>query len=889
MVRDIALHPLTQTNKIVNEKTSNIEIHILPAAPSKFFSESKTRPTKNSIRPKQETETDPAKLAPSPFYNASLRSDCNLDSYLQVLHSVSKQSSGFKDACVLGRIWLRQRGFGSSLIRGGFGGFEWAALTALLLKGGGLKSHSVLSPGYSSYQMFRAVLQYLASSDLANKPLVYELSKFTPMKSESPMFYDGPRGQNILYKMTPWAYANLREEANTTITILDNAAFDQFESTFIVQTALPLQKFDCIARLPVPAEAEITYSCDHKPHIVEFSSRLYQVLKEGLTDRVKLIDIKSAHSSSWSIIGSPALSKEDEYISVAVIFDANNVDRLVDHGPSAEEKKKAMKFQKFWGEKAELRRFKDGSILESLVWSSGSAYAIFQEIFTYLIKRHIAVEVSRSLTFVGAGFEKLLPSSSSGLKAFEVLKQAYNDLEKEIRNFDSLPLQLRQLSPISPQLRYSSIHTPTFDPREPLKQPADVLIQFEGSGRWPDDIVTIQRTKVAFLLKIGSLLQASDSSTTTRLGLENEDQRLQNCAHLDVIYQSGATFRLRIHNDREQTLLERLLKEKTTDYLTREEAASALSTYKQTFIQLPLLTQSISTHCTRFPLLSPTIRLMKMWFNRHMLASHMSEEVIELLVAHTFLQPFPWNAPSSAMTGFLRTLFFLSRWDWRTDPLIVDFNGTMTSEDVASINTRLEAWRKIDPAMNRTVIFAASSHDPTGTAFTDKGPSKMVAARMTTLARSACKRVKDQGLELNPKSLFVSSAADYDFVIHLASKFGHQPEKEATKQKFRNLEVQSDLDLKIIGDRPIQAFLNELKKLYGNSIVLFHDSTAGSVITGLWNPQLVPSRAFKVNLGYATVPVSGGENEEITLDKAAILSEISRLGGDMVSRMEINR
>lgn len=256
-----------------------------------------------------------------------------------------------------------------------------------------------------------------------------------------------------------------------------------------------------------------------------------------------------------------------------------------------------------------------------------------------------------------------------------------------------------------------------------------------------------------------------------------------------------------------------------------------------------------------------------------MLSGHVSEEVIELLVAHTFLQPSPWRAPSSAMTGFLRTLLFISKWDWRTETLIVDFNGTMTSQDVSSINTRLEAWRKVDPAMNRTVVFVASSHDPTGTAFTDKGPSRMVAARMTALARSACKLVKDQALELHPKSLFVSSTTDYDFVIYLSSKFIPQLTKEANKQRFKNLEVQSELDLEKIGHSPVQVFLNELKRIYGSSVVLFHDSTAGAVIAGLWNPQL-QTRAFGVNL---------------ILDKATMLAEIARIGGDMVSKIEINQ
>jgi len=870
-----------------NQK-SKFEVQIIPAAPESMFAESKLRPTKNSIRPKQQ-ESDSIIPGPSPFYNASLQSDCHYSAYLQLLHSASKQSSGFKDSCILGRIWLRQRGFGSSVANGGFGHFEWATLSALLLRGGGSKGHGVLSPGYSSYQMFKAVIQFLATSNLLNRPQGYEIHDFIPPKSECPMFYDGPRGLNILYKMTSWSYSLLQEEAKISIDMLNESTFDYFESTFIVWTVQPLQKYDSLVRVLIPEHTGVEFSSDHRSRIGKFSDRIFEVLREGLTDRVQLIDIKSPEFSSWSVRSPCPTAPDAKSLLVGVTFDPANINRLVDHGPPAEEKKKAAKFQKFWGEKAELRRFKDGSILESLVWSAGSTYSIFQEIFTYLIKRHFNPEISSSLEFTGQKFEKALPGSGSSTKLFDALNQAFVNFEKTVRDLEGLPLQLRQLSTISPQLRYSSIDLPSFDPRRPLKSPADVLIQFEGSGRWPDDVAAIQRTKIAFLLKIGNLLEEADDTISARLGLENEAQPLQNCAFLDISYQSGAAFRVRIHNDREQTLLERSIKDKITDHKTREEAVPALSIYKRTFIQLPLHTQSILTHCTRFPLLSPAIRLTKMWFNHHMLSRHISDELIELLVAHIFLQPFPWRSPSSAMTGFLRTLFFISRWDWRIVPLIVDFTGTMTSKEVSSINTRLEAWRKIDPGMNRTVILAASNHDITGTAFTEHGPSKMVAARMTALARSACKLVKEKGFDLNPTSLFTASISDYDFIIHLSPNYvANFGRKDSIKHKFKNIEVQSEADSQLISYEPIQMYFEELESLYTAGIVFFDGSMTSSIIAGLWNPQTLSPRAFKVNIAFATEPVVDTEEEEIKLDKEAILSEIARLGGDMVSRIEVH-
>ena len=879
------LHPILVV-KPSSEVALNYAINIIPSVPQDVFPPLKLRPSKNAIRSADASEG--VLSPPTPLYNASIQADSNHLSYLKRSHAAAKQCEGYKDACILGRIWLRQRGFDSSLSNGGFGHFEWAAIIALLLDGGGAKGQAVLSPGYSSYQIFKAVLQFLSTTNLVLKPLIHKASDFSNFKSDKPMLFDGPRNQDILHKMSAWSYGLLKHEASASLAMLNDVAFDQFDSTFITRTAQPLHRYDALVKVDVPAEA--AKSPDHSTTVQRFASKLYSVLREGLGDRVVLINLQLPTTQSWPVNSAHTAASGSNAISVGVLFDSANIDRVVDHGPSAEDKKAAARYQKFWGEKAELRRFKDGSILESLVWSSGTSHSIFQEIVTYLARHHFNDTISSTLVFVGDEFDRLVPNHNSSKKAFDDLRAAYQSLERSIRDLEGLPLQLRQLSPISSNLRGTSLAIPCFSATSPLAVPADVQIQFEGSGRWPDDTVAIQRTKFAFLLKTAELLEEADSSIRTRVGIEHEDDSLQNCAYLEVVYESGAVFHLRIHTEREQSLLERTIKDKITPGHIREEAVIALAEYKRLAIQLPVHHQSIATHGTRFPYLGPTIRLFKNWLSKHMLSAHVSEELAELLAIRTFLQPYPWSPPSSAMTGFLRTLSWISKWDWRETPLIVDFNGTMTNVDVANFNTRLEAWRRIDPAMNRTVIVAATNHDQTGTTFTVDGPSKMVAARLTALARSACKVVKDQGINLEPKSLFATSLTDYDFVLHISPKFMAGKQKQAgLKQKFKNLEVQSATSYESVGFQSVQLYLKELNELYGDSIVFFHDKSSGSVIAGLWNPQASQGRSFKVNLGYASKLAGKGEEEQVTLDRTSILSEVLRLGGDLISRIEVNR
>jgi U3 small nucleolar RNA-associated protein 22 len=146
-------------------------------------------------------------LPPTPLYNATIMSECSVASYLKLLHQISSRCEPFKDACTLGRLWLQQRGLQSGKHDGGFGNFEWAALTTVLLQGGGPSGNPILSLRYSAYQMFKAVIKFLASRHLVEDPLFYDSEPLQGSKGALPIFYDGPRNINILFKMTAWSYS----------------------------------------------------------------------------------------------------------------------------------------------------------------------------------------------------------------------------------------------------------------------------------------------------------------------------------------------------------------------------------------------------------------------------------------------------------------------------------------------------------------------------------------------------------------------------------------------------------------------------------------------------------------------------------------------------------
>ncbi|KAK3618778.1 U3 snoRNP protein [Elasticomyces elasticus] len=852
-------------------------IHIIPSVGADTFPAEKLSPAKNCVR-----AADDTKVAPTPFYNSSLRSDMLMPSYLKLLNRAANDCDGFRDACLLGGTWLRQRGFGGRLSAGGFGNFEWATLVALLLQGGGPSGKPILSEGYSSYQLFKATLQVLAMKDLAKSALVIGAGEAASIGDGLPMLWDAARTHNVLYKVTPWAYRQLRQDARTSLAMLGDQLYDGFDATFIMRTDSPLLRYDSTVHIPVST----------LPTESDGYQKLYNVLKRGLVDRARLVSIKPPSSSSWQL-GSPR-ANSDGITLIGLVVNPETVNRTVDHGPPAESKTEAAAFRKFWGEKAELRRFKDGSITESLVWTAAEQ-TVLEQIVRFLIGRHISPDAGQQASFVGHGFSRLLRQGVS-MVAFQPLMEAYKQLENDIRGLEGMPLSVRQIMPADSQLRYSSVLPPADVTGRQYRRPANTVIQFEGSTRWPDDVVAIQRTKIAFLLKLSSLLQEANTAVTARVGLENQDDDVLNQGYLDIKYDSGAAFRMRIHHDREQTLLERQLKDKTTAPSFKESTARALAIYKRDYHKITAHTQAVARLCSRHPALSGTIRLLKKWFSSHLLGNHIAEEVIELMAARTFVQPWPWQTPSSVQTGFLRTLHWLARWDWRAEPLIVDLSGTgeLKPAEVQGIKTRFEAWRKLDPSLNRIVMFAASNLDHDGTTWTDGRPQRVIAGRMTALAKAVCAEVEEQLSALEPAGLFVSPLEDYDFVLHLdhsLSSGGKKRRGAANGTTFKNIELAAQDDDSMIGFDAAQLFFTELESLYGSSILFFSGGSERHAIGGLWSPQTAP-RAWKMNLAYSTIPrkvrvTEKEENVRAEVNKQSILAEIVRLGGGLIERVDV--
>ncbi|KAL0465110.1 Nrap protein [Neurospora intermedia] len=935
----LSLKPKVEGEK--KEGRLDYRVRIIPCAPDNFFPKSKLHLSATLVR-KAGGDESKAATKPTPFYNSTIVSESCFFPYLKLLRQTEKKCAAFKKACILGRVWLQQRGLGSDMADGGFGHFEWAVLLALLLQSGdSTKGHAPLSTSLSATQLFKAMVQFLSVTNLSEKPCVLGTAT-VESETAGPVLFDAVRGLNVAFKMSNWSAAKLHQHAKWTRSLLNDSTADQFTPTFILKADLPWQNYDLIAHLNYDGKHDKTEPIDCRGRLWEYSGKVHRVLKRALQDeelggRARSIHIQLPKSSSWDLTKEPS-TKQNHTIEIGVLFNAANMTRTVDRGPAAgpsnEEKEGCAKFQRFWGEKSELRRFEGDSIRETLIWSSTSPFDLCEEIMRYILKLHLRVGyLEDELTFHGDGFTELIPIKPTDTSVFNAARKAFSSFEKDIRDLDDMPLHVRQIAPICPELRHASVKVPFSTVNKSGPRPLECVISFEASGKWPESIVAIQRTKIAFLRMIGDLLERSKpGEVRSYVGLESStttNTELENLAYLDVVYESGPAFCLRIHSDLEEALLTRQSHDKTIDQHHRHQASVLLSNFRRLYYHLPLHTQSINTFATRFPAFSPTIRLLKHWFSSHKLASHFTPDFIELVALQTFLSPYPWDAPSSPSVGLLRALLFLSRWDWRSEPLIVDTNSDMPSSERSAIATRLEAWRKIDPLMSHTVLFVATAQESSGVAYTTVNgiaqPSKVVAARMTALAKTACRVIREEGVELDARRLFVPSTKEYDVLLHLSPKAIKAvskvyPSEELTSttaaksssgSKYKNLSATAGEDALPLPSAPVDTFFEKLEQVYGSGssapLVFFRGGEEEKVVGAIWNPTL-GRRGLNVNLGTSYKPVGAGgrkrkggdeggndgkkEKEEeqlVEVNREAILSEIARIGGELVERIEVQR
>lgn len=916
----------TDNPEDLNYHKTKFTINLMVQFPFGVFEVKKLLPNKNCIR----IQSDSPELPPTPLYNASILSLCSYDYYLKYLYTSKKSAESFKDACILGRIWLNQRGFGGLVSKGGFGHFEFAMLMSALLHGGGVNGNKILLHGFSSYQLFKGVIKYLATMDLSSGYLSFSsiigetvASKFNTNEGFNvPTIFDKNLKLNILWKMTSHSYNLLRFYASESLELLNDVVKDRFDPILLQSSNHDHLRYDMLLNLTIPEDLIDQFGPLEKITFLTFENfiinKVYVILKNALGERAHQISVKLDRFQNVFSIAKRKINSQTNNVKIGIIFNPNECEKLVTKGPNNDDEEEVAKFRNFWGQKASLRRFKDGTIQNCVVWQVNGSDPVSLSIISYALDHHLYKDISSNfLTTELPAFNRLLPvpllpSGSNqpviSTASFMTLKTAFESLSKIISRL-SLPLNVKSIFPASSGLRSTSVLQPVpFAVSNPDFW-NELVLQFESSARWPDELSALEKTKTAFLLKV---LDELNKETAYKAFITKDDSIPFNnhITLLNVLTPEGFGFRIRVLTERDEILYLRAVSESDKQ---KGRVQDIYVKFNQKYIGSVKHTRTITTLTHHYPFYSPTVRLFKKWVDCHLLSNHFNEELIELIALKPFVDPAPYSVPHSVENGFLRILEFLATWNWKDSGLILDLiknfdNGGNFNELDADTENQLsdrltvqsyqmieDNFRKIrsnDPTGIKTQFFIGSKEDPSGILWSNE-LTLPIASRLTALARAATDMIKNNGInENNLELLFVPVLKDYDFVIDLKTHKISTAAGVLPSNSFKNLinnqtsfpdDIATQYDL-------TQSFVDELNRRFGHVIIFsaqkfrFLIEDGHNVVAGLFVPATMTKKKFRVNFG---IPVKPVDTEEVVINKDSILEQIKLLGGDLIRDLKI--
>ena len=541
----------------------------------------------------------------------------------------------------------------------------------------------------------------------------------------------------------------------------------------------------------------------------------------------------------------------------------------------------------------------------------------------YILKKHIIenIQINNNIT---KQFQELIPlpnipssktTSVLNLASYYNLKKSFDDLYKIIFKM-SLPLSVKSILPIGSAFRYTSICQPVPFAYSNPDFLQDVILEFETSPKWPDEISSLEKAKTAFLLKIQEQLEKDHGSKYKSYFTRDESIPFNlDVTTLNILTPECFGFKFRVLTERDEVLYLRAISNARNEIKPLLEETFLKFTAK--YLTSVKHTRTLENISHSYPFFSPVVRLFKKWLDTHLLLGHLTDELVELIAIKPFVDAVPYNIPGSVENGFLKILRFLGEWNWKEEPLILDlvkpdenledgFETSIGGSDIDAntmkklsekltlaqykgIQTNFGNLRKTDPNGLHLQFFVASKNDPSGILYSSNIPLA-IATRLTALSKIAVKLIQTHGLNKQTIDLlFTPGLNDYDFVVKLKTpvdlKHSSGIIDNTEFRNISNINAPSSFpdDVSQLSEKmdPTYHLVKYLNMKYKNSLIFSSHRYVGvtggargntNVITGLIKPHVKKSQLFKVNIDANIKPV---DKKTVELNKEALFHEIA--------------
>lgn len=667
----------------IDNHERDLKVRVLPCCAANLFPKQRLGPTKSNLK-KNEVRFE------SPRYSQSIAEDAAMHSINEWLQNKYKEVKFLGAASVLIKAWASRRHL-FEYSNDGITGFFLSCLLAHMVE-----TSDALSPAMDTNQLVQGFFVTLAtakknSSGIANSKRTNGSNKSSgELESSSiPNYFTGgvfcdseldeetkkswigafkvvflsPCGSlNLASRISQGAIEELVQEAVKSSEVLEQAGRNAFVEVFL--TDLPRAvRYDLHMQVEISPTSSLKDVKDISSETRIAEEEIFSIMKIAMNDRADAVRCAS--------IGTSACNANKIWIGVQL--NPENGLKVIDVGPPTDNEAEAKTFRAFWGEKSELRRFKDARICEAVVWSfvpASRRHHIPAVAAEYALKKN--VKGIDSITWTSKVFDDLLSSSDGSFVAVSEhskhLLQTLDRLARRMKEMKDVPLKVYNVQPISAAFRGC-------DPFPPKQHPLmfgigaglgkddevilacprtlNVLVQLEGSGRWPEEEEEIIKTKQLMAIEIAEKLKQS-------FGTPN---MVSNDGTVDILHE-GYAFRLFLNASNGGPLIREI------------EAEQAIVS------KHAMLLASISS---RFPTFAIAVQIAKRWIASHMFSPHVPDEIIELLVAKVFCHPGGLSPPNSREVAFARFLELLCTHPFGILPLVLDpeSSGGQSGEDCA--------------------------------------------------------------------------------------------------------------------------------------------------------------------------------------------------------------
>lgn len=613
---------------------SEVTIRIIPFYPVNMFNMSRLDSDKCNVRSPQLSAQENASLV----YNQSVIADATPVSVLQAMHKIVNAVPNFRPGLLLLHIWSVRH----QLRLGKF------ILAALLSD---LYSRSVIPQRATREHILRSALSAISSHRLRKLTIcgvqvcvsysTAQLDRIANCASRALSVMESDAGagdpwDGIIPRLFTTARGN-KVGANPISTIFDG---------FLKVCPIDSGNSTCSS---VPEAANL---------------KILSVLQTAFVNTGRLASIEPL---GGYLYGLKCSSYEDTVRKVDVRNDSME----------------AATFNSFWGKMANLRRFKNGKIIEALVWDGGDH--TLQTIAQYVFDRHFK-GIFKCVVIVGK-LEEAAKLGDVNVHASRAIV-AFNELSSLLRSIDDLPLKIRDVSAVSSHLRRCGMFGIVPNASNVFIEALGVVVTFESSKAWPKDLVALAASKAGFYVALKEKLAGKGVMSQVTV------------SYMDIIL-GGYVFRVKVHVDIEKELTH------------GKPEGEKVVWESEMVVQHHENVRNIGSM-----MVGRVCRLAKRWLNAHMLFGCLGERgdvLVELLVMAVCYNKTV-ESPKSTMLAFCRFLHLIAEFPWEVCPLVISVPDTDDSDAHAGVSKKRD--RDEDTGMTRSeqLEIAQKAHNKSGIA-----------------------------------------------------------------------------------------------------------------------------------------------------------------------------